>query len=328
MVSTKAFPPAVSESSRPELSHIVTEDKTAPPAAEETLRPDVSHIVTEDDTPVDNIFSEKQMRLLTEPLYSSWNPGRKFLAAANVGLFNAVNEPPIVPDVFLSLDVSPHEDWWAKHHRSYFVWEFGKVPELVLEIVSNREGGEGDRKLREYGRIGVTYYVIYDPAGHIQDRALACYTLRGQEYVALAPARFEDLGLSLVQWEGVFEGRQESWLRWADFASGELILTGTERADRKAQLLDRERQRANHQAQLLDHQAQLLDQQAQLLDQQAQLLDEERQRADQQEQRAEEERQRTEEQRQRTEEQRRRTDALAKKLRSLGVDPDDDGRER
>ena len=271
MVSTKAIPPAVSETSRPELSHIVTEDKTLPPAAGETLRPDVSHIATEDDTPVDNIFSEKQMRLLTEPLYSSWNPGRKFLVAANVGLFNAVNEPPIVPDVFLSLDVSPHEDWWAKHHRSYFVWEFGKVPELVLEIVSNREGGEGDRKLREYGRIGVTYYVIYDPAGHIQDRALACYTLQGQEYVALAPARFEDLGLSLLQWEGVFEGRQESWLRWADFASGELIPTGAERAHQ-------ERQRADEKEQLLDQ-------------------------------------------------ERRRADALAKKLRSLGVDLDDDGRE-
>ena len=313
MVSTKAVPPAVSETSRPELSHIVTEDKTLPPAARETLRPDVSHIVTEDDTPVDNIFSEKQMRLLTEPLYSSWNPGRKFLVAANVGLFNAVNEPPIVPDVFLSLDVSPHEDWWAKHHRSYFVWEFGKVPELVLEIVSNREGGEGDRKLREYGRIGVTYYVIYDPAGHIQDRALACYTLQGQEYVALAPARFEDLGLSLLQWEGVFEGRQESWLRWADFASGELIPTGAEGTIEERQRANQERQRASQKAQLLDQERRRANQQAQLLDQQAQLLDQERQRADEKEQRADQER--------------RRADSLAEKLRSLGVDPDDEGRE-
>ena len=32
------------------------------------LRPVVDHLVTEDDTPVDNVFSEKQMRLLTEPL--------------------------------------------------------------------------------------------------------------------------------------------------------------------------------------------------------------------------------------------------------------------
>ena len=39
--------------------------------------PDVSHLVTEDDTPVDNLFSERQMALLRETLYTSWaGPGR------------------------------------------------------------------------------------------------------------------------------------------------------------------------------------------------------------------------------------------------------------
>jgi hypothetical protein len=35
---------------------------------------EVDEIVTEDEAPVDNIFSEKQQRLLAEPLYSSWTP--------------------------------------------------------------------------------------------------------------------------------------------------------------------------------------------------------------------------------------------------------------
>ena len=39
----------------------------------EDLLPDVSHLVTEDDEPLDNLPSEKQQRLLTETLYSSWN---------------------------------------------------------------------------------------------------------------------------------------------------------------------------------------------------------------------------------------------------------------
>jgi hypothetical protein len=51
------------------------------------IRPPLDDLVTEDDTPVDNMFSEKQQRLLTEPLYSSWDAGRPFLATANVGLF-------------------------------------------------------------------------------------------------------------------------------------------------------------------------------------------------------------------------------------------------
>ena len=32
---------------------------------------DISHLVIEDDTPVDNLQSEKQQRLLVEPIYSS-----------------------------------------------------------------------------------------------------------------------------------------------------------------------------------------------------------------------------------------------------------------
>ena len=86
---------------------------------------DIESLVTEDDTPVDNLPSEKQQRLLTEPLYSSWagpGGGRRFLAAANVGVFPERRNPAIVPDVLLSLDVQVHEHWWDKEHRSYFVW--------------------------------------------------------------------------------------------------------------------------------------------------------------------------------------------------------------
>ena len=209
-----------------------------PPADSETSRPDASQVGTEDNTPVDNIASEQQLRLLTEPLHSSWNPGKKFIAAANAGVYIGVHRPPVVPDVFLSVDISPEEDWWAREPRSYFVWEFGKVPDVVLEIVSNKEGGEADHKMREYARIIVPYYVIYDPAGHIQDTPLASYEFHALKYVPLPQASFEHIGLSLVQWEGVFEGRQQSWLRWADFKSGEIILTEAERADRERQSAD------------------------------------------------------------------------------------------
>ena len=58
--------------------------------------PDVEHLVIEDDTPVDNLFSEKQQRLLTEPLYCSWAAeNRKFLTAANVAVFYGLRLPPM-----------------------------------------------------------------------------------------------------------------------------------------------------------------------------------------------------------------------------------------
>lgn len=109
---------------------------------EEITVPDISQIVIEDDTPVDNFQSAKQQRLLVEPLYSSWLPESPFIVAANVGLFYALKQDPIVPDAFLSLGVEMPDDWSLKQNRSYFAWEFGKFPEVVIEIVSNRRGSE------------------------------------------------------------------------------------------------------------------------------------------------------------------------------------------
>ena len=85
-------------------AHAAPDPRAADPAA--ALGVDVETLVTEDDTPVDDMPSEKQQRLLTEPLYSSWSgpgAGRTFLAAANVGVFPEPRNPAIVPDVFLSV---------------------------------------------------------------------------------------------------------------------------------------------------------------------------------------------------------------------------------
>jgi len=177
---------------------------------------DIQSLITEDETPVDNLLSEKQQRLLTEPLYSSWTgpgEGRTFLAAANVGVFAQVRNPAIVPDIFVSLDVEVAEDWWRKEHRSYFVWEFGKPPDLVLEIVSNTEGGEDEEKKHKYARMRVDYYVIYDPMRQVLPEVLTVYGLRHGVYERQVMAQFPLLKLGLTLWEGTFEGKHDTWLR-------------------------------------------------------------------------------------------------------------------
>ena len=197
--------------------------------------PDLSSIVTEDDTPVDNLASEKQQRLLTEPLYSSWagpppregGQARPFLVAANVGLFLSVREPPLVPDVFLSLDVKVHADFWKKENRSYFFWKFGKPPELVIEVVSNREGEELGHKLHRYAHMGIAHYVVFDPSHQLGDVSLRSFELRGQRYM-LAEPWFEEIGLGLVEWDGVFEDWQQRWLRFSTREG--VVPTGAERA--------------------------------------------------------------------------------------------------
>jgi hypothetical protein len=259
---------------------------TEPP---ETVAPDVSAVVTEDDTPVDNFPSEKQQRLLTESLFSSWSGpppaeegGRRpFLVAANVGLFATPKEPPIVPDVLLSLDVELHRDWWEKEHRSYFLWELGKSPDVVIEIVSNREGDELDGKRRRYAWMRIPYYVIWDPAGHLRGPALRAFEMRGHVYVPMERAWFDAVGLGLVEWAGTYEGRQDRWLRWCA-SDGSVVPTGAERAA------------------------------------------EERARAEREQARAEREQARAEREQARAEREQARAERLAARLRAMGIDPDKD----
>ncbi|MGE0825214.1 MAG: Uma2 family endonuclease [Candidatus Binatia bacterium] len=201
----------------------------------------INNLETEDETPVDNLFSAKQQRLLTRALYSSWTPParedsseirRVFLADANVGVFYSPHHSPLVPDFFLSLDVQPHQDWYAKEHRSYFVWEFEKAPDVVVEIVSNRKGGELNEKLRRYAQIDVTYYVVYDPQRLLSQDAVRVYERGfGKRYRLRKDLQLPEVGLSVTLWEGEFEGHTNTWLRWCD-AAGNVIPTGEERAMR------------------------------------------------------------------------------------------------
>ena len=206
--------------------------------------PDTSHLITEDDTPVENLLSEKHYRLLTEPLYSSWagpGQGRPFLVLANVGLFPVPRNPAIVPDVMLSLDVTAPED--VTRIRSYYMWEFGKPPDVVIEIVSNTKGEEKGTKRTDYAQIGVAYYIVYDSLPYLDGDVLEVYELRGGQYQRLPDAWLPNDGLGVTLWEGTFEGLHGTWLRWCN-QDGVVIPTGAERIDYERQRAEAERQRA------------------------------------------------------------------------------------
>jgi Uma2 family endonuclease len=219
---------------------------------------DIENLITEDDTPVDNFISEKQQRILTEPLYSCWaglGEGRTFLVAANVGIFTSVHQPPIVPDVFLSLDVKIAEDWWKKSNRTYFIWEFGKLPEVVIEIVSNREGKEDSEKLSRYARMGIIYYVIHDPLRELKGEELRIYELCAGEYQQRTDTQLPRVRLGLILWDGVFENQQGKWLRWCD-ENGKLIPTGAESREQERQLREQADQRAEQERQRAEQELQ------------------------------------------------------------------------
>jgi Uma2 family endonuclease len=216
------------------------------PNLNQTRQPDIDDfddLVTEDDEPVDNIFSEKQQRLLTESLYNGWKPEQSFLTLANVGLFYALNKPPLVPDVLLSLEVKMPEEVWKKRHRSYFISEYGKPPEVVIEIVSNQIGNEADTKWQEYAKAGVRYYVILDPQRQLKKGVLRLYELQGKTFVEKKDRWLEGVGLGLTLWKGRFEDKQDEWLRWCN-KNGDLILTGYE----KAKQVEREKEQVQQRA--------------------------------------------------------------------------------
>ncbi|MBD2072665.1 Uma2 family endonuclease [Phormidium sp. FACHB-592] len=201
---------------------------------------DISKLAIDDNTSVDHLISEKQQRLLTEPLYS--NPSvfgtRTFLLAANVGVFYAVRQPPLVPDVFLSLDVEVPQDWREKKNRTYFVWEFGKPPDVVIEIVSNKEGNELGSKLDSYARMGVAYYIVFDPLQQLGDCVLRSFEQRAGHYQEISGTWLEAIGIGLTLWDGKFEGKDDLWLRWCT-AEGAVIPTGAENANQERQRAER-----------------------------------------------------------------------------------------
>jgi hypothetical protein len=205
------------------------------------------------------------------------------------------------------------EDWWRKDHRSYFLWEFGKPPDLALEIVSNTEGGEAAEKKRKYERMRVTYYVIYDPLRQVMPDALTIYHLHDAVYQRQDSALLDRLGLGLTLWNGSFESKHDTWLRWTD-AEGELIPSGKERAEEEHQRAEAEHLRAED-----EH---LRAEQERLR------ADEERLRAGEEHQRAEAERRRADGESRRAEqaesqlaEERRRVEQLMALLRGAGLEP-------
>ena len=228
----------------------------APPSEDQDVivGPDISHLITEDDTPVDNIFSERQMALLRTALYDSWpgpGDGRPFVAMANVGLFTMAEQTVLVPDLLVSLDVRAPDDPFPKINRSYFVWNYGKPPDVVVEIVSNAKGGELGNKLLDYARMGVAYYVVYDPEGHLSDPPLRIFTRQGMSFAETTDHWLHGIGLGLTLWEGEYEDVSGVWLRWCN-QDGSLLRTGQEntvivraRAEQEHQRAEQERQRAD-----------------------------------------------------------------------------------
>ena len=79
---------------------------------------------------------------------------------------------PLAPDVYVAFGVA------NRLRRNYVVWEEGKPPDFVLEVISpSSRKRDVKEKPRRYAKIGVPEFFLHDPYGKL-DPALAGFELR------------------------------------------------------------------------------------------------------------------------------------------------------
>jgi hypothetical protein len=223
-------------------------DAQLPSGFTSDVLPNIEALVVQDEAPMESVQKARNKSLLVDSLHTSWTgpsgPG-SFVALANVALFYAKGKPPVVPDVMLSLDINwSGFDLQYKKYQSYFLWIIGKVPDIVIDIVWEADGHQDGQKKRDYTRLGVPYYAVYDPWNLLNDGALRLFERRGSRYTPLDSTRLEDLGLGLTLWQGKYQNVSGTWVRWCDKV-GQLLLTGEEATKQEQDRAEREKQRAD-----------------------------------------------------------------------------------
>jgi Uma2 family endonuclease len=145
------------------------------------------------------------------------------------------------PDVLVALEVPRGE------RKSWVVWEEGKGPDVVIELLSEKTAQEDKgRKKRVYqNQLRVAEYFWFDP---FDPDDWAGFELQHGVYHALSPDAqgrliSRRLDLALIRWQGVYADVEATWLRWATL-EGDLLPTAQEVAEREQQRADAEARRA------------------------------------------------------------------------------------
>ncbi len=191
-----------------------------------------------DNEPVDNINQPSLAAALTESLEINDKLPPNALASTNYGICATLNQKIVVkaPDwaYIPAIRVSREEV-----KRSYTPQLQGDIPVIVMEFLSDTEGGEYSIKPTYppgkwffYERVlQVPNYVIFTPdTGELEVYQLddsGRYQLRDPDANNLY--WIAQMNLFLGQWQGTRENRTGYWLRWWN-ENGELLLWGSERS--------------------------------------------------------------------------------------------------
>ncbi|MBD1832984.1 Uma2 family endonuclease [Cyanobacteria bacterium FACHB-472] len=210
--------------------------------------PSSDELPDSDGLPVDNELQTLVPNFLSLILGFIWANRFDWFFGVNMGVYHTTGlNPivPIVPDAFLSLGVERVKG--NNLRKSYVTWEEnGVVPRFVLEVVSQTPGGEYDDKMAIYGRLGVLYYVIYNPDFWRRDRQepFEVYRLIDGVYQRQIgePFWMPEIGLGIGRGIGYHLGFQREWLYWFD-QRGNRFPTPEEQAAELRSMVERYRDR-------------------------------------------------------------------------------------
>lgn len=218
--------------------------------------PSTDELPCSDDTPVDNEDQNFLPNVLLFLLNSIWANRIDWFFAVDMAVYHTTGvnpRVPVVPDAFLSVGVERKKN--GKSRRSYAVWEENDVvPILTLEMVSHTPGGEYDEKMAIYAKLGVLYYVIYNPEYWLRDQhqPFEVYKLVNGSYQLQIgePYWMNEVGLAIGRYQGTVAGIQQELLAWYNQQSDRYLMP-EEQAQQERTRAEQERTRAEQLAQYL-----------------------------------------------------------------------------
>jgi Uma2 family endonuclease len=186
----------------------------------------------DDGIPMETQFHLLQMQLLMDSLQDWLAEHPDTYVGGNMFLYFSAaqlrHNDFVGPDFFLVKGVS------TEPRKSWVVWEEGKAPDLVIELLSKTtaDNDKGKKKRIYQDLLRVPEYYWYDP---LDARDWAGFFLDNGHYRPIEPDASERLvspmlGLCLARWQGTYKGAPLTWLRWAR-PDGALLPTTEEKLE-------------------------------------------------------------------------------------------------
>lgn len=207
--------------------------------------PSTDELPCSDDTPVDNEDQNLLPNILLFLLKAIWSERMDWYFGVDMAVYHTTGinpHIPVVPDAFLSIGVERRKG--GKSRKSYAVWEErGIVPILALEMVSQTFRGEYDEKMDIYAKLGVLYYVAYNPDYWQRNKhqPFEVYKLVEGKYELQRgePYWMPEIGLGIGRCRVVFDNEWQEQLAWFD-RKGNRYLSEAE-AERQQKEVERQR---------------------------------------------------------------------------------------